>query len=84
MNSGGLTLNYGYMGIVRPFLFRSGLGFGFSGVLVKILENLLLCMGSLETYFEQIQVLCEGIFSEFERTYPFVFNGTHLDLTPSD
>jgi hypothetical protein len=41
-------------------------------------------MGSLETYFEQIQLLYEGIFSRFGRTYPFVFNGTHLDLTLSD
>jgi hypothetical protein len=72
------------MGIVRPFLFTSGLAFGFSGLLVKILENLLLCTGSLETYFEQIQLLYEGIFSRFGRTYPFVFNGTHLDLTLSD
>jgi len=66
------------MGIVRPFLFTSGLGFGFSGLLVKILENLLQCMGGLETYYVQIQVLCEGIFSEFGRTYPFVFERSDL------
>jgi len=72
------------MGIVRPFLFGSVLGFGFSGLLVKILENHLGCISSLETYWEQIQVLCEGIFSEFGRTYPFVFNGPHVNLRQSD
>jgi hypothetical protein len=60
------------MGIVRPFLFISGLGFGFSVLLVKILENHLQCIGGLEPYSEQIQVLCEGIFSELGRTYPSI------------
>ncbi len=72
------------MGIVRPFLFTSRLAFGFSVLLVEILENHLQCIGGLETYSEQIQVLYEGIFSEFGRTYPFVFNWLHVNLGQSD
>ena len=41
-------------------------------------------MVGLETYSEQIQVLDEGIFSKFGRTYPFVFDGPHLNLRQSD
>jgi hypothetical protein len=40
-------------------------------------------MGVLETYSEPIEVLDEGIFSEFGRSYPFVFNGPHVNLRQS-
>jgi hypothetical protein len=53
-------------------------------VFVKILENNLARMDGLKTYSERTQVLCEGIFSKFGHTYPFVFNGRHLKLRQSD
>jgi hypothetical protein len=61
------------MGIVRAFLLHQGKLLAFCGVLLKSLENDLQCMGGLETYSERIEVLCEGIFSKFGRTYPCVF-----------
>ena len=72
------------MGIVRAFLLHQGKLFAFCGLLLKSLENDLECMGGLETYSVQIQVLCEGLFSKFERTYPSVFDGPDLNLTQSD